>query len=73
MTGYAELICIHSLQDNWRKGYGSKMMEQILSDMEKAGYAHALLWVFERISVPENFMRQRVFIKRKKQRNSAVQ
>ena len=48
MTGYAELICIHSLQDNWRKGYGSKMMEQILSDMEKAGYAHALLWVFEK-------------------------
>lgn len=36
MTGYAELICIHSLQDNWRKGYGSKMMEQILNDMEKA-------------------------------------
>ena len=36
MTGYAELICIHSLQDNWRKGYGSKMMEQILRDMEKA-------------------------------------
>ena len=29
MTGYAELICIHSLQDHWRKGYGSKMMEQI--------------------------------------------
>lgn len=36
MNGYAELICIHSLQDNWRKGYGSKMMEQILNDMEKA-------------------------------------
>ena len=36
MTGYAELICIHSLQYNWRKGYGSKMMEQILNDMEKA-------------------------------------
>ena len=67
MTGYAELICIHSLQDNWRKGYGSKMMEQILSDMEKAGYAHTLLWVLE------NFMRQRVFIKQKKQRSSAVQ
>ena len=26
MPGYAELICIHSLQDKWRKGYGSKMM-----------------------------------------------
>lgn len=27
MSEYAELICIHSLQDNWRKGYGTKMME----------------------------------------------
>ena len=68
MTGYAELICIHSLQDNWRKGYGSKMMEQILNDM----HIH-FCGCSKRISVPENFMRQRVFIKQKKQRSSAVQ
>lgn len=25
MPGYAELICIHSLPNQWRKGYGSKL------------------------------------------------
>ena len=32
MAGYAELICLHSLQENWRKGYGRAML---------------VLWVFE--------------------------
>ena len=48
MSGYAELICIHSLPDNWRKGFGSKMLAQVLQDMKKAGYAHTLLWVFDK-------------------------
>lgn len=48
MCGYAELICIHSLPDKWRKGFGSKMLAQILQDMKKAGYAHTLLWVFDK-------------------------
>lgn len=47
MDGYAELICIHSLQDNWRKGYGSRMMEVILRDIAQAGYSKVMLWVFE--------------------------
>ena len=46
MTGYAELICIHSLQDNWHRGYGSKMMDTILDDVTKAGYSRIMLWVF---------------------------
>lgn len=46
MSDYAELICIHSLQDNWRKGYGSKMMECVLHDMKTAGYNRVMLWVF---------------------------
>ena len=46
MPDYAELICIHSLQDNWRKGYGTKMMERVLGDIKGAGYAKAMLWVF---------------------------
>ena len=32
MPGTAELICIHSLRDNWHKGYGSRMMERVLAD-----------------------------------------
>ncbi len=47
MPGYAELICIHSLPDNWRKGYGSRMMDRVLSDMALAGYSKVMLWVFK--------------------------
>ena len=47
MPGYAELICIHSLQDQWRKGYGSRMMETVLRDIKEAGYRKVMLWVFE--------------------------
>lgn len=35
MAGYAELICLHSLQENWHKGYGRAMMERVLADVKK--------------------------------------
>ena len=47
MPDYAELICIHSLQSRWRKGYGSKMMDAVLSDIAAASYSKVMLWVFE--------------------------
>lgn len=47
MSGYAELICIHSLPNQWRKGYGSKMMDSVLHDITVAGYSKVMLWVFE--------------------------
>ena len=47
MPDYAELICIHSLQNHWRKGYGSKMMDVVLHDIVKAEYSNVMLWVFE--------------------------
>lgn len=47
MEGYAELICIHSLPNRWRCGYGSKMMERVLHDMASNGYTKVMLWVFE--------------------------
>lgn len=40
-------ICIHSLQNQWRKGYGSKMMDVVLCDIAKTGYSKVMLWVFE--------------------------
>jgi ribosomal protein S18 acetylase RimI-like enzyme len=46
MPGVAEIICIHSLQSNWRKGYGSRMMDRLLDDIASAGYADVMLWVF---------------------------
>ena len=45
-TGKAELICIHSLPNNWHRGYGSQMMDQVLKDIEEAGYSEVVLWVF---------------------------
>lgn len=47
MKGAAELICIHSLKENWGKGYGHLMMERILEDVQKAGYPQIMLWVFD--------------------------
>ena len=46
LAGKAELICIHSLPNNWRKGCGSMMMSQVLKDMKDAGYSEVVLWVF---------------------------
>lgn len=48
LTGFAELICIHSLKDGWNKGYGSLMLKQILEDVTSAGYSKIMLWVFEK-------------------------
>ena len=42
-----ELICIHSLQNNWAKGYGSAMMEYVLAQLQQANYKSVILWVFE--------------------------
>ena len=47
MPEYAELICIHSLKDNWHKGYGSMMMDRVLEDVKAAGYSKIMLWVFD--------------------------
>ena len=46
-TGKAELICIHSLPNNWHKGYGSMMMNRVLKDIKEAGYSEVVLWVFQ--------------------------
>ena len=42
-----ELICIHSLQDNWAKGYGSAMMAYVLDSLRQEQYKSVILWVFE--------------------------
>ena len=36
MPGAAELRCIHSLPENWRRGCGSRMMERVLADVKFA-------------------------------------
>lgn len=66
MPGFAELICIHSLQDNWGKGYGSKMMDKILADVSEAGYTKVMLWVFEENKRARMFYEAKGFVKREK-------
>lgn len=67
MEGFAELICIHSLQDNWGKGYGSRLMDRVLDDVYVAGYRKIMLWVFD-----EN-VRARKFYEAKGFKKSATQ
>lgn len=45
--GWAELICIHSLPDNWGRGYGGPLLEKVLAQAKSAGYKKIMLWVFE--------------------------
>lgn len=58
----AELICIHSLQDKWRKGYGSKMMSHVLDEIRIAGYMEVVLWVFEKNIRATNFYEKHGFV-----------
>lgn len=44
----AELICIHSLCDQWHQGYGSIMMYHIFDEIKEKGYSEVILWVFEK-------------------------
>ena len=66
MEGWAELICIHSLQNNWGKGYGSKMMDKVLEDMAKVGYSKVMLWVFEENQRARKFYEAKGFVKSEK-------
>lgn len=61
MSGYAEIICIHSLQDKWHHGYGSQMMKQILFDIKESGFDRVMLWVFEENIRAINFYKKHGF------------
>ena len=69
MPGYAELICIHSLQERWRNGYGRAMMSEILKDVAKAGYAKIMLWVYAENQMARAFYESLGFIANGKQKN----
>ena len=69
-AGCAELICIHSLPENWRKGYGSAMMERVLTDVKKAGYETLVLWVFEKNTRAVRFYESFGFVPSEKKRPS---
>ena len=57
----AELICIHSLQKNWVKGYGSAMMDHVLAQLQQAQYESVILWVFEANSRARKFYEKHGF------------
>ena len=44
---YGEIISIYLLPEYVGKGYGRQLMERVLSELRKAGYAKAFLWVLE--------------------------
>lgn len=57
----AEIICIHSLCDNWGKGYGTMMMNHIIKEIENSGYRKVLLWVFEKNTRARRFYEKHGF------------
>ena len=58
----AELICIHSLRDNWGKGCGALMINHIFNEIKNSGYNSALLWVFEKNTRARNFYEKHGFV-----------
>lgn len=57
-----ELICIHSLQTGWGKGYGSAMMEYVLAQLQRKGYKSVILWVFEANTRARKFYEKHGFV-----------
>jgi GNAT superfamily N-acetyltransferase len=70
MPGVAEIICIHSLQNNWGKGYGSKMMDQLLDDITSAGYTNVMLWVFVENDRARKFYEAKGFVPTEKTKST---
>lgn len=62
MKEYSELICIHSISENWGRGYGSMMMEYILREIKTAGFNKVMLWVFEENTSARKFYEKHGFI-----------
>ena len=58
----AELICIHSLENQRRQGYGSVMMKHLLHEIKQAGYSEVILWVFEKNHIARNFYEKHGFV-----------
>lgn len=58
----AELICVHSLRDNWGKGYGTLMINHIFNEIKNSGYNSVLLWVFEKNTHARNFYEKHEFV-----------
>lgn len=50
------------LSGNWGRGYGTKMMEKVLSDIKEAGYKKVMLWVFTENDRARRFYEARGFI-----------
>ena len=53
--GYGEIISIYLLPEYVGKGYGRQLMERALSELKKAGYFKAFLWVLEENSKARAF------------------
>jgi GNAT superfamily N-acetyltransferase len=62
MSDYAELICIHSLQENWGKGYGSMMLEYVIKEVKESEFDKIMLWVFEKNARARKFYENHGFI-----------
>lgn len=66
----AELICIHSLENGRRRGYGSVVLQKVLEEMEDAGYERVILWVFAENTAARSFYEKHGFQKTDRSQNN---
>ena len=69
MEGYSEIICIHSLCDIWGIGYGTEMINHILSDIKNSGFNKVMLWVFKENHRARKFYEKHGFVLTEKSKN----
>lgn len=72
LSDYAELICIHSLPNNWRQGFGTKMIEQVINDVRDARYKKIMLWVFKDNIRARNFYEANGFVTFEKKKENMI-
>ena len=57
-----EVISIYFLPDHLRKGYGSKLMEAVICELQKQGFKEVFLWVLEENSCARQFYEKFGFV-----------
>lgn len=48
MNGCGEIVSIYLLPEAMHKGYGKKLMQTVISELERMGYQKVYLWVLEK-------------------------
>lgn len=62
MEGWGEIVSIYLLPDFMEKGYGKRLFEEVLRELEKMGFADIFLWVLEENTKARKFYERQGFV-----------